>query len=110
VSKDNSGFVGPVFHIQTPGPVEYKFRIFNNVGEFVIEGQGKVEAGDLGALKRTGAMYDAPVVWTGISKSGMKAATGAYILIATFLSEKDETTGAPAATFTEKRRFGYLRN
>jgi hypothetical protein len=110
VAKDNSGFVGPVFHIQTPGPVEYKFRIFNNVGEFVIEGRGKVEQNDLGSLKRSGAMYDAPVVWTGISKTGMKAGTGAYILIATFLSEADPTTGAPAATFSEKRRFGYIRN
>jgi len=113
VAKDAHGFVGPVFHITTPGPVEYEFKIFNTAGEFVAEGKGKVEAGDLAALNKkndaSGINYEAPIVWTGASRSGSKAATGAYIILATFLTEKDLTSGAGPAQFTEKKRFGLLR-
>ncbi|MDB5105234.1 MAG: hypothetical protein JWP91_2923 [Fibrobacteres bacterium] len=111
VAKDSRGYVGPVFVISTPGPVDYTFKIFNNFGEFVIEGKGKVESGDLSQLKRSGGInYEAPVVWTGATRSGTKASTGAYILIATFLSEKDMTSGAGPGQFTEKKVFGMLRN
>ncbi|MDB5048810.1 MAG: hypothetical protein JWO30_1881 [Fibrobacteres bacterium] len=114
VARDNTGFVGPVFHILTPGPVEYDFKIFNNVGEFVAAGKGKVEQNDLPSLKRTinasGINYEAPIVWTGATRSGYKAGTGAYILKARFISEKDLTTGAPQGTFSEKKVFGFIRN
>lgn len=113
VAKDARGFVGPVFQIRTPGPVKYEFKIFNNAGEFVAEGKGEVTADDLGALKKTnnaqGLSYEAPVIWTGATRAGTHAGTGAYILKATFFTEKDLTSGAAPAQFTEKKVFGLLR-
>jgi hypothetical protein len=113
VPKDSRGFVGPVFHIQTPGPVRYQFRIFNTLGEFVAEGEGQVTDNDLKSLRpghdSRGVYYEAPVVWTGATRSGNRAGTGAYILKATFFTGTDPVTGAAPAQFTEKKVFGLLR-
>jgi hypothetical protein len=113
-ARDARGFVGPVFRILTPGPVEYEFKIFNTAGEFVAEGKGKVEKADLDLLKRSndasGIKYEAAIVWTGSSRSGNKASTGAYILKASFVSEKDLTTGAEPTRFSDKKVFGMIRN
>jgi hypothetical protein len=113
VARDGAGYVGPVFHIITPGPVTYEFRIFNNVGEFVAEGKGRIDENDLKALKKSndasGVNYEAPIVWTGKTRNGGKAGTGAYILKAGFISEKDFTSGAGPGTFSDKKVFGLLR-
>ena len=114
VAKDGQGYVGPVFKILTPGAVDYTFKIFGTGGEFVAEGKGSVNPEDLNSLtSRTDALgrnYEAPVVWTGLTRAGTHAGTGAYIIIATFLTKKDLTSGAEPTTFTEKKRFGLLRN
>src|SRR6185295_10245648 len=38
---------GPVFNILAPGPVDFRFTIFSNVGEFVVQGEGRITAADL---------------------------------------------------------------
>ena len=114
VAMDGAAMVGPVFHIVTPGPVEYEFKIFNNVGEFLAGGKGKILESDLGQLKQenksTGIIYTARVVWTGRTIKGDKAATGAYILQTTLIGAKDMKTGAPPGRDTRRVVFGMLRS
>lgn len=111
VAVENGNFVGPVFDIVMPGPLTYQFRVFTNTGEFVAETKGRIEAKDLESLKkdRAGKNYELPVVWTGKSKNGLKAGTGAYIVMATFLVDTDPRTGALAYKSTDKKIFGLIR-
>ena len=107
---DNGRYVGPVFHIVTPGPVTYDFTIFNNVGEFLAKGHGYLSAADLTQMHRANSKYTARVVWTGHAKDGRKAGTGAYILQSTLTTDADERTGAPRGTTRKRITFGLLRS
>ncbi|MDB5048809.1 MAG: fibro-slime family protein [Fibrobacteres bacterium] len=113
-SGDNTNFVGPVFHILTPGPVRYEFQIFNNHGEFVVKGKGHITEKDLPSLPQSndafGVKYTVRVVWTGRTMDGAKAATGAYILQTNLISDKDNKTGAASAKDTKRVTFGLLRS
>jgi hypothetical protein len=110
---DGDRFLGPVFHILTPGPVEYALRIFTNTGEFVAEGQGRIGEADLPLLARKGdaggTRYLARIVWSGLSQRGVLAGTGAYVLVATLNAPRDLKTGAPAHSQVSRIRFGMLR-
>lgn len=105
-------FVGTVIYMEIPGPVEYDFRIFSNLGGFVATGKGKITAQDIPSLTpiRNGTAYLARIVWTGRTADGHKAGTGAYVLISTVKTQKNLKTGAPPATETNKIRFGLLRS
>jgi fibro-slime domain-containing protein len=111
---DNVNFVGPVFHIVSPGPVSYEFTIFNNHGEFVTRGKGAVTAADLPKLLKrndaSGVKYLARIVWTGRTEKGGKAATGAYILQTTLTGEQDVRSGAAPGKSSKRVTFGLLRN
>ncbi|MDB5105235.1 MAG: hypothetical protein JWP91_2924 [Fibrobacteres bacterium] len=113
-SGDNSNFVGPVFHIVTPGPVSYEFRIFTNHGEFVTMGKGAVTTADLPKLLKkndaSGVKYVARIVWTGQTEKGSKAGTGAYILQTILTGSKDPKSGAAPGKDTKRVTFGLLRN
>ena len=110
----NENFVGPVFHIVTPGPITYEFKIFNNHGQFVTKGKGAITEKDLAQLPKTndasGVKYLVRVVWTGRTQAGEKAATGAYILQTDMVSAKDPKTGAGPARDTKRVTFGLLRS
>ncbi|MDB5048790.1 MAG: fibro-slime family protein [Fibrobacteres bacterium] len=110
----NGTFVGPIFNMETPGPMAYAFKIFSNLGEFVAEGTGRIEADDLPRLGKTGGIagvkYQARVVWTGRTADGGKAGTGAYILTAVLRTDTDLKTGAQPKTETRKTVFGLLRS
>ncbi len=107
---DAGRYVGPVFHIVTPGPVSYDFTIFNNVGEFLAKGHGYLNAADLAQMHRASSKYTARVVWTGHATDGRKAGTGAYILQSTLTTDADERTGAPKGTTRKRITFGLLRS
>jgi hypothetical protein len=111
---ENGTFVGPVFHIVTAGPLTYEFQIFNNVGEFVARGKGRFEAKDLQVMTKandaSGVKYVARVVWTGRTSKGLKAGTGAYILQANLITDKDSKTGALPAAAKKRVVFGMLRS
>jgi fibro-slime domain-containing protein len=107
---DNAtGFVGPILRLEIPGPVDYEFQIFNNFGEFVAKGKGKVEESDLAALESVNGKYISRIVWTGYTSKGSKAGTGVYILQATLKTALDPNTGAPPATRVKRVVFGLLR-
>lgn len=114
VAMDGASMVGPVFHIVTPGAVEYEFKIFNNVGEFLAGGKGRIDDNDLPLLQKkndaSGIKYIARIVWTGRTIKGEKAGTGAYILQTTLIGSKDMKTGAPPGRDTRRVVFGMLRS
>jgi hypothetical protein len=105
-------FIGAVVYLEIPGPVEYTFKIFSNMGEFVANGKGVITEKDLASLTpiHNGTGYLARIVWTGRTAKGEKAGTGAYVLISTVKTQKNLRTGAPPATDTDRIRFGLLRN
>ncbi|MDB5105237.1 MAG: S-layer protein [Fibrobacteres bacterium] len=111
---DRGVFVGPVFHIETAGPVAYEFQIFNNVGEFLARGKGRFDENDLKLMERSngasGVKYVARVIWTGQTTKGGKAGTGAYILQSVLNTDKDTRTGAPPASTKKRVVFGMLRS
>ncbi len=92
----------------------YEFRIFTNLGAFVMGGSGRIETSDLPLLERSngpiGLAYRARVVWTGLTASGGKAGTGAYVLTAVLRSDMDLKTGAEAKTEIRRIRFGLMRS
>lgn len=112
VAREGDRYVGPVLQIATPGALSYSFRIFTNLGEFVAETKGHLDDKDLQGVKkdRAGVNFEIPVVWTGNTQKGLKAGTGAYVLLAQFTLKKDLRTGADQAKFAEKRKFGLIRN
>jgi fibro-slime domain-containing protein len=105
-------FIGTVIYMEVPGPVEYEFKIFSNLGSFVAGGKGRITDADLASLTpiHSGTGYLARVVWTGQTQNGEKAGTGAYILVSTVRTQKNFKTGALPATATDRIRFGLLRN
>jgi hypothetical protein len=108
----NKNFVGPVFVLDIPGPLEYEFQIFNNFGEFVAKGKGKILEADLASLKLidSGKKHEARIVWTGRTDKGGKAGTGVYILQSTLRTAFDEKTGADPSTQTQRVIFGLMRH
>jgi fibro-slime domain-containing protein len=105
-------FIGTVVYLEIPGPVEYEFKIFSNMGAFVVGGKGRITEKDIASLTpiHNGTGYLARIVWTGRTAGGEKAGTGAYVLLSTVKTQKNLRTGAPPATDTDRIRFGLLRN
>lgn len=115
VATDGIAMVGPTFHIVTPGPVDYVFKVFNNLGEIVATGKGSIRSNDLGQLLQrndpSGVNYVARVVWTGKTDKGSKAGSGAYILQSTLVgTTRDARTGAPPGRDSRRIKFGMLRS
>jgi fibro-slime domain-containing protein len=105
-------FIGPVINLEIPGPVEYEFKVFTNLGEFVDQGKGRITEDDLPSLTpiKNGTAYMARFVWNGRSIKAEKAATGAYVLTARILIPRNLKNGAPASTDTKQILFGMLRH
>lgn len=105
-------FVGPIFVMEIPSPVEYDFQIYDKLGNFVAKGGGKITEPDMASLKpgRGGKTRLARVVWTGRTAKGAKAATGVYILQTTLRFGLDEKTGALPTSQVDRTKFGLLRH
>jgi hypothetical protein len=111
------GFVGPVINLTLEGAAEYRFKIYNTLGEFVCELKGKVEEADLPLLQttaihaaggdRTG--YLQRIIWTGRGQNGQRVATGAYILNAELRYPADPAKNIGASTLTYLKTFGHVR-
>jgi hypothetical protein len=98
--------------LEVPGPLEYKFQIFTNLGEFVASGSGRITPNDLALLEQVdgGSKYRYRAVWTGKTDKGQRAATGAYLLMAQLKVAQDPKTGAPPYNQTRRVLFGNIRN
>lgn len=110
IAKVGDDFVGPVFHVVTPGPVAWEFKVFDKLGEFVSGGKGRLTAADLAGFPLVKGNYDVPVVWTGGTRTGRKAGTGAYILVSVLSTDKDPLQGTPAGQYLQRTIFGLIRN
>jgi len=108
----NGVFVGSVIHLEVPGPTDYDFKLFSNLGEFVAQGKGKITENDLSLLEQTqgGSKYHARIVWTGKTQNGNKASIGVYVLVVNLSISKDLKTGAPATHQLKRVLFGFLRS
>jgi hypothetical protein len=109
VAGDGKTFVGPIINLDIPGPVDYEFKIFSTLGEFMAGGTGKVEAADIPLLAKAadGSRYRLRVIWTGRCLNQGKAGTGAYILKS---SLRDAGHPATVAPLQEKLIvFGFVR-
>jgi hypothetical protein len=104
-------FVGPIINLDIPGPVEYEFKIFSTMGEYLIGGIGKVDAADIPLLAPAadGTRYRLRVIWTGRCNNREKAGTGAYILRSMIRNSEDPATAAQSPLQKKLIVFGYVR-
>jgi hypothetical protein len=111
VAGNGKTFVGPIINLDIPGPVDYEFKIFSTLGEFLIGGNGKVEASDIPLLAPAadGMRYRLRVIWTGrYGKQGF-AGTGAYILKSVIRDSGNPKTAAQAPFQKKLIVFGFAR-
>jgi hypothetical protein len=104
-------FVGPIINLDIPGPVDYEFKIFSTLGEFVTGGAGKVEAADIPLLAPAadGSRYRLRVIWTGHGGKLGRAGTGAYILKSVIRNAGTPTTAAQSPLQKKLIVFGFAR-
>lgn len=111
VAWNGNTFVGPIINVDIPGPVDYEFKIYSTLGEFLVGGTGKVEAADIPLLANAadGKRYNLRVIWTGrFEKQGM-AGTGAYILRSVIRDAGNPKTAAQAPLQKKLIVFGFAR-
>lgn len=114
---EDGRFIGPIIHLTVTGVVDYTFRIFTTLGEFVCQVEGSITAADLPRLASAVSQgpngdrteYEQRIIWTGRGADGRKAANGAYILMAELRYPADPEKGAKAKTETSLKRFGHMR-
>jgi hypothetical protein len=111
VAGDGKTFVGPIINLDIPGPVEYEFKIFSTLGEFLVGGSGKVEAADIPLLAAAadGSRYRLRVIWTGRSGIQGRAGTGAYILRSLIRNAGTPQTAAQVPLQKKLIVFGFAR-
>lgn len=108
---NGTSFVGPIINLDVPGPVDYEFRIFSTLGDFLIGFSGKVEASDIPLLAPTadGTHYRMRIIWTGRCANEGKAGTGAYILKSTVRNTGTPQAAAHAPLQDKLIVFGFVR-
>jgi hypothetical protein len=114
---ENGQFIGPIIHLTVTGVVDYTFRVFTTLGEYVCKMEGAITAADLPRLEtsvRPGpngdrTEYEQRIIWTGRGQDGQKAGMGAYILMAELRYPADPTKGTRAKTEMSTKRFGHVR-
>ena len=111
VAGDGKTFVGPIINLDIPGPVDYEFKIFSTLGDFLVGGTGKVEAADIPLLANAadGSRYRLRVIWTGRCVNLAKAGTGAYILKTVLRDASNPTTAAQSPLQKKLIVFGFQR-
>jgi hypothetical protein len=104
-------FVGPIINLDIPGPVDYEFKIFSTLGEYLIGGTGKVEAADIPLLANAadGKRYRLRIIWTGRYGTQGKAGTGAYILKSVIRDAGNPQTAAQSPFQKKLIVFGFAR-
>lgn len=111
-SPDRPAPGAAIIRILTPGPVDYRLRIYSNLGERVADLSGSLKASDLAGLPRaqdtSGLRYRADLAWDGRTREGARAGTGAYILHAVLTP----SPGMPGAARVHRQKlvFGLLRD
>jgi len=111
IAGNGKTFVGPIINLDIPGPVEYEFKIFSTMGEYLIGGTGKVDAADIPLLAPSadGTRYRLRVIWTGRCNNQEKAGTGAYILRSMIRNSEDPATVAQSPLQKKLIVFGFVR-
>ncbi len=105
-------FVGPIINLEIPGPVEYEFKIFTNLGDFVVSGSGKYKVADLPLMELTpdGKKWRARIIWTGNTANGSRAGNGAYILRCTIKTlNENPSLVIPITNQSNSIVFGMIR-
>jgi hypothetical protein len=98
--------------LDIPGPVDYEFKIFSNLGEYLVGGAGKVDAADIPLLASAadGMRYRLRIIWTGRCQNQERAGTGAYILKTTIRNSENPKTAAQSPLQKKLIVFGYERH
>jgi hypothetical protein len=91
--------------------VDYEFKIFSTLGDFLVGGSGKVEAADIPLLANAadGSRYRLRVIWTGRCVNLAKAGTGAYILKTVLRDASNPKTAAQSPFQKKLIVFGFQR-
>ena len=70
----------PAFIITTPSPFDYHIDVYDNLGQFVQESRGSLDAAQWNALKGEADTLSVLLTLVPVSDDGQHFATGAFIL------------------------------
>jgi hypothetical protein len=107
----------PSFIFKTASPFTYAVKIFDNLGNFVNESQGAVDAAKWQTMPRKGDSVAVVLSVLPVAKDGALIGSGVYILRATINTQatksknsSGEETLVQAGTKALLNRFGYVRS
>jgi hypothetical protein len=107
----------PSFIFKTASPFTYDVKIFDNLGNFVNQSGGAVDAAKWQTMPRKGDSVAVVLSVLPVAKDGALIGSGVYILRATINTQASksknssgEETMVPAGTKALLNRFGYVRS
>ncbi len=108
----------PTWDLVVKSPIKYSIRLFDNLGQFVSESDGTMDAATWAAISKTGDSAAIQIKILPISHEGQQLGTGAYLMMATITALGDQVTkGSTGESIIVKnakreylKRFGYVRN
>jgi hypothetical protein len=107
----------PTWNLTVKSPIRYEIKVFDNLGQFVSNSEGEMNAAAWTALAKTGDSAVVHLKILPVSKDGQQLGTGAYLMMATITALGDQVTkGSTGETIVVKnaqreylRKFGYVR-
>lgn len=107
----------PTWDLTVKSPFKFAVKVFDNLGQFVSESQGMLDAAAWEALAKSGDSATVHFKILPVSKDGQELGTGAYLMMTNITALGDEVTknasGESIIVKNAKReylkKFGYIR-
>jgi hypothetical protein len=107
----------PTWNLTVKSPFKFAVKVFDNLGQFVSESEGTLDAAAWTALAKTGDSATVHFKILPVSREGQELGTGAYLMMLNITALGDEVTknsaGESIIVKNAKReylkKFGYVR-
>jgi hypothetical protein len=107
----------PSWTVAIRGPMTYRMRLFDHLGEFVNDASGQMSQADFDRLPKNGDSAVVQLLMRPYAKDGQMLGTGAYLMRFQFNGQGDKVvTNSKGETILVKsaareyfKRFGYIR-
>jgi hypothetical protein len=107
----------PTWNLTVKSPFKYEVKVFDNLGQFVSQSAGMLDAAVWTALAKTGDSATVHFKILPVSKDGQELGTGAYLMMTNITALGDEvTTNSSGESIIVKnakreylKKFGYVR-
>ncbi len=107
----------PTWNLTIKSPIKFSVKIFDNLGQFVTNSDGEMDANTWSALAKSGDSATIHFKILPVAKNGQQLGTGAYLMMTTITALGSEVTKNSAgesivvknAKRDYLRKFGYVR-